>query len=45
MTAPLVHLETLLAPSLYGREQIALALQIAAVLKRGKLVLVEEPKR
>jgi len=39
-----VLLETLMPPATYPPAQIAFALQIAATLGRGKLVLLEAPK-
>jgi hypothetical protein len=44
VTRPPITVETLLAPALYAPAQLALALQIAATIDRGKLVLVEAPK-
>jgi hypothetical protein len=40
-----VHLETLQPPGVYPPVQIAVALQIAAILQRGKFVLCEVPQR
>lgn len=43
MQLPGVHLETIGNPVLYTPAQIDLAIQIAFVLQRGKLVLTEPP--
>jgi hypothetical protein len=40
-----VHIETLHEPQSYSREQIEFASRLAAVLGRGRLVLVEPPSR
>lgn len=39
-----VHIATLRAPTSYSDEQIELACRIAAILGRGRLVLVEPPR-
>lgn len=39
-----VYIETLRDPRSYGNEQIELACRIAAILGRGRLVLVEPPR-
>lgn len=44
MAAAGIHIETLENPSRYAPEQIERACQVAALLKRGKLVLVEPPR-
>ena len=44
MQIPAVHIETLDNPTRYSREQIELACTLAALLNRGKLVLVEPPR-
>jgi len=45
MPMPGVHIETLHDPATYTSVQIERACQVAAMLKRGKLVLVEPPRR
>jgi hypothetical protein len=40
-----VTIETLASPALYSDAQIYRAGEIAQMLNRGKLVLVEEPQR
>jgi hypothetical protein len=40
-----VHIETLQSPLQYTYEQIELACAVARLLNRGKLVLVEPPRR
>ena len=45
MQIPGVHIETLHNPTRYTFEQIERACALAAMLKRGKLVLVEPPRR
>ena len=40
-----VHIETLDDPARYSSVQIDKACAVAAMLKRGKLVLVEPPRR
>jgi hypothetical protein len=45
MQIPGVHVETLQSPVRYTHAQIELACAIAQLLGRGKLVLVEPPKR
>jgi hypothetical protein len=45
MQIPGVHIETLQSPTRYTSSQIETACVIAAMLNRGKLVLVEPPKR
>src|SRR4051794_29707783 len=44
MQIPGVHIETLQSPTRYTSQQIEKACAIAAMLNRGKLVLVEPPK-
>jgi hypothetical protein len=44
MQIPGVHIETLQSPTHYTSSQIEKACAIAAMLNRGKLVLVEPPK-
>jgi hypothetical protein len=45
MQIPGVHIETLHNPTRYSHAQIEKACAIAALLNRGKLVLVEPPRR
>jgi hypothetical protein len=45
MLIPGVHIETLQNPVLYTYAQIERACSIAQLLGRGKLVLLEPPKR
>jgi hypothetical protein len=45
MQMPGVHIETLHNPTRYTHAQIERACTIAAMLNRGKLVLVEPPRR
>ena len=45
MQTPGVHIETLHNPIRYTYAQIEAASQLAALLQRGKLVLVEPPRR
>lgn len=45
MQIPGVHIETLQSPQAYTHAQIERACQIAELLNRGKLVLVEPPRR
>jgi hypothetical protein len=45
MQIPGVHIETLHNPTRYSYAQIEKACTIAALLNRGKLVLVEPPRR
>jgi hypothetical protein len=45
MQIPGVHIETLHNPTRYTHAQIEKACTIAALLNRGKLVLVEPPRR
>ena len=45
MATPGVHIETLHEPTRYSNVQIETACAVAAMLKRGKLVLVEPPRR
>jgi hypothetical protein len=45
MQVPGVHIETLHNPVRYTPDQIDKACAIAQLLDRGKLVLVEPPKR
>jgi hypothetical protein len=45
MQIPGVHIETLHNPTRYSFAQIEKACSIAALLNRGKLVLVEPPRR
>lgn len=45
MTIPGVHIETLHKPQRYSTEQLDKACKIAYQLHRGKLILVEPPKR
>ena len=40
-----VHIETLNDPRLYSQDQIERACRIASLLCRGRLVLVEPPKK
>jgi hypothetical protein len=44
MQIPGVHIETLQNPTRYTYAQIEKACTLAAVLNRGKLVLVEPPR-
>lgn len=45
MQIPGVHIETLHNPTRYSYKQIERACTLAALLNRGKLVLVEPPTR
>jgi hypothetical protein len=45
MLIPGVHIETLHNPSQYSPSQIETASAVAQFLDRGKLVLVEPPRR
>jgi hypothetical protein len=45
MAMPGVHIETLHNPVRYTYAQIEQACKVAALLSRGKLVLVEPPRR
>lgn len=45
MQIPGVHIETMHNPVMYTYAQIEKACAIAGLLNRGKLVLVEPPKR
>ena len=45
MQIPGVHIETLHNPTRYSYAQIEKACTLAALLNRGKLVLVEPPRR
>jgi hypothetical protein len=45
MQIPGVHIETLHNPTRYSYKQIERACTLAALLNRGKLVLVEPPAR
>ena len=45
MPMPGVHIETLHDPTRYTHVQIEQACALAAMLNRGKLVLVEPPRR
>ena len=45
MQMPGVHIETLHNPTRYTHAQIEKACTIASLLNRGKLVLVEPPRR
>jgi hypothetical protein len=45
MQIPMVHVETLENPVRYSPEQIEKACAIAQLLERGKLVLLEPPRR
>lgn len=45
MQIPGVHIETLFSPVRYTYAQIERACEIAHMLNRGKLVLVEPPQR
>ena len=44
MQIPGVHIETLHSPTRYSFTQIERACALAALLNRGKLVLVEPPR-
>lgn len=45
MQLPGCHIETMQNPALYSHQQIERAAAIASALQRGKLVLVEPPRR
>ena len=45
MQIPGVHIETLHNPARYSFSQIVRACALAAMLNRGKLVLVEPPRQ
>ncbi len=45
MPMPGVHIETLHEPTRYSQIQIEKACTLATMLNRGKLVLVEPPRR
>jgi hypothetical protein len=45
MQIPGVYIETIHNPVRYSPQQIEKACRVAAVLGRGKLVLVEQPQR
>jgi len=40
-----VRVDTLARPSLYSRAQLSRAVRIAEALNRGKLVIVEPPRK
>ncbi len=40
-----IHIETLQSPQAYTSEQIDLACKVAGLLGRGRLLLVEPPRR
>jgi hypothetical protein len=42
---PYVFLETVHSPASYSREQLDVAMTLAGVLGRGKLLLLERPER
>lgn len=42
---PGVHIETLHPPQRYTQNQLDIAVKLASMLSRGRLLLVEEPKR
>jgi hypothetical protein len=44
MQIPGVHIETLVKPTRYSNEQIEFACRVAAMLNRGKLILLERPE-
>jgi hypothetical protein len=45
MNDPSVHVETIGNPARYSPTQLALAVKVAAGLRRGRLVLCEPPAR
>jgi hypothetical protein len=45
MPIPGVHIETLHNPQEYAPKQLDLACKVAGALARGRLVLVEPPRR
>jgi hypothetical protein len=45
MPIPGVHIETLQRPQDYSAKQLDLACKVAGLLGRGRLVLVEPPRR
>jgi hypothetical protein len=45
MPIPGVHVETLHSPQAYTAQQLDLACKVAGVLARGRLLLLEPPRR
>ncbi|WP_156028227.1 hypothetical protein [Candidatus Solirubrobacter pratensis] len=45
MPIPGVHVETLHSPQAYTPQQLDLACRLAGVLARGRLLLLEPPRR
>jgi hypothetical protein len=45
MPIPGIHIETLHSPQAYTPQQLDLACRLAGVLARGRLVLLEPPRR
>jgi hypothetical protein len=45
MPIPGVHIETLHSPQSYTPQQLDLACKLAGLLGRGRLLLVESPRR
>jgi hypothetical protein len=45
MPIPGVHVETLHSPQAYTRQQLDLACRVAGMLARGRLLLLEPPRR
>jgi hypothetical protein len=45
MPTPGIHIETLQAPQAYTSQQLDLACKLAGLLGRGRLLLVEPPRR
>jgi hypothetical protein len=45
MPIPGVHIETLHLPQAYTAQQLDLACKVAGLLARGRLVLLESPRR
>jgi hypothetical protein len=45
MPIPGVHVETLHSPQAYTPQQLDLACRLAGVLARGRLLLLESPRR
>jgi hypothetical protein len=45
MPIPGIHIETLHSPQAYTSKQLDLACKVAGLLGRGRLLLVEPPRR
>jgi hypothetical protein len=45
MPIPGIHIETLQSPQAYTPQQLDLACKLAGLLARGRLLLVEPPRR